>query len=101
MRRQRLALQDGEPALDLIEPRGACRRKVESYERVAFQPFVVLLVRIQIVEDDLEPRLWIGGDDVIHEVEKFLAATAFLGAARTLPVATSKAANRVVVPCRL
>jgi hypothetical protein len=75
---QRLALQDGGPSLDLIEPRGACRRKVESYKRVAFQPFVVLLVRIQIVEDDLEPCLWIGGDDVIREVEKFLAATAFL-----------------------
>ena len=75
---ERLALQDGEPALDLIEPRGACRRKVECHERVALEPFVVLLVCIQIVEDDLEPCLWIGGNDVIHEVEKFLAATAFL-----------------------
>jgi hypothetical protein len=31
---QRLALQDREPALDLIEPRGARRRKVECHERV-------------------------------------------------------------------
>jgi len=54
---QRLALQDGEPSLDLIEPRGACRRKVECHKRVAFQPFVVLLMGIQIVEDDLSRAL--------------------------------------------
>ena len=41
---QRLALQDG---LDLIKSRRACRRKVECYKRVAFQPFVVLLVCVQ------------------------------------------------------
>ena len=98
---QRLALQDGEPALDLIEPRGACRRKVESYKRVAFQPFVVLLVRLQIVEDDLEPCLWIGGDEVIHEVEKFLAATAFLVRGPDLAGRNLKGGKQVVAPCRL
>ena len=46
---QRLALQNGEPSLDLIESRGARQRKVECYKRVAFQPFVVLLVCVQIV----------------------------------------------------
>jgi hypothetical protein len=60
---QRLALQDREPALDLIEPRGACRRKVECHERVTLEPFVVLLVCIQIVEDDLQTGLWIVRDD--------------------------------------
>jgi hypothetical protein len=56
---QRLALQNGEPSLDLIESRGARQRKVECYKRVAFQPFVVHLVCVQIVEDDLEPCRWI------------------------------------------
>src|SRR5664279_4166900 len=59
-------------------PRGACRRKVECHERVTLEPFVVLLVCIQIVEDDLQTGLWIVRDDFIHEVEKFLAAAAFL-----------------------
>jgi hypothetical protein len=70
-------LQDREPAFDLIEPRGACRRKVECHERVTLEPFVVLLVCIQIVEDDLQTGFWIDRNDFIHEVEKFLAA-AFL-----------------------
>ena len=43
----------------------------------------------------------IGGHDLVHELQELLAAPALLVLARTLPVATSYAANSVVVPCRL
>ena len=33
---------------------------------------------IEIVEDDVKPCRWKGGDNIIHEVEKLDAATAFL-----------------------
>jgi hypothetical protein len=45
---QRLALQDREPALDLIEPGGACRRVVEGDERMARQPCFVVLVVLRL-----------------------------------------------------
>jgi hypothetical protein len=48
---------------------------VQCHERVTLESFVVLLVCIQIVEDDLQARLCIVRNDFIHEVEK---AAAFL-----------------------
>jgi len=50
---------------------------VQCHERVTLEPFVALLVSIQIVEDDLQARLCICivRNDFIHEVEK---AAAFL-----------------------
>jgi hypothetical protein len=40
-------------------------------------------------------------DDAVHEVGGLDAATPFLSAMITFPVATSNAAKNVVVPCRV
>jgi hypothetical protein len=50
----RLALQDREPDLDLIEPGGAGRRKVEAHIGMAFEPSLVLLVGVEVVGNDME-----------------------------------------------
>jgi hypothetical protein len=48
---KRLACQDREPDLDLIQPGCPRRRQMEMHVRMAFQPAIVLrLVGIQIVE---------------------------------------------------
>jgi hypothetical protein len=68
---ERLFGQDLEPDLDLIEPGGVGRRVVEMHVLVALQPHVVLwLVRGEIVEDDMDFALRMGGDDLVHEVEE-------------------------------
>ena len=52
---QRIALQNGEPDLDLVEPGAVGRREVEADIGVAGQPTITLgLVRRQIVEDDVD-----------------------------------------------
>ena len=97
---QGLAFQDREPDFDLVEPGGPRRREVEMHVRMTLEPAVVLgLVSIEVVEDDMDGRVRMSGDDIIHEVEKLDAPPALLCAAVTLPVATSKAAKSVVVPC--
>jgi hypothetical protein len=53
---------------------------------------------VQVVEDDMDGRIRMCGNDVVYEVEKIDRRRRFLCAAVTLPVATSKAANSVVVP---
>ena len=50
---------------------------------MAREPLYVLLVRIQIIEDDLEPGLGIGRNPV-HEGQELLAAPALLARARDL-----------------
>ena len=99
---QRPSLQDREPVFDLVEPGGPRRREVETHVRMTFEPAIVPgLVGVQVVEDDMDGRIRVCGDDVVHEVEELDAPPALLVAAVTLPVATSKAANSVVVPFRL
>jgi len=81
---ERLPLQDREPYLDLIEPGPACRSEMKLHIGMGLEPVLVLFVGVEVVEDDV----------------KF----AFGKAVVTLlifPVATSSAANSVVVPCRL
>ena len=69
---------------------------------MACKPAVVPgLVGVEVVEDDLEPLAGIGRRHLIHEGEELDAAAALLVMACTLPVATSSAAKRVEVPCRL
>ena len=55
---QRPTLQDGGASLGLIGSRGACRPQ-QFYKQVGFQPFVGLLLGVQIAEDDIERRRWI------------------------------------------
>lgn len=75
---QRFTLQDGEPDLDLIEPRGAGRGEVEMHPGMALQPGVVLLVGVEVVEHDVDVLAWIGGNDPVHEIEEVGAPAAGL-----------------------
>ncbi len=59
------------------------------------------LVGVQVVEDDMDGRIRVCGDDVVHEVEEFDAPPALLVRGRHLAGGPSKAANSVVVPFRL
>jgi len=90
--RQRLALQNRKPTLDLVESRGPRWRIMERDTRMALQPIFILLVRVQIVEDDFKLAVGIGGNDLIHEVEEPLAAAAFLG--RSLDLASGHLKSR-------
>jgi hypothetical protein len=94
---QRLSLQDREPDFDLVEPGGPRRREVETHVRMTFEPAIVPgLVGVQVVEDDMD-----GGTMSFMKSRNSTRRRRFLCAAVTLPVATSKAANSVVVPFRL
>ena len=58
---------------------GSRRREVEMHVRVALEPAVVLgLMGIEIVEDDVDGGVWIGRDDVVHEVEELDAPPTLL-----------------------
>src|SRR5665811_2248472 len=55
------AFEDGEPDLDLVEPRGVGRGEVEMDVPMASQPAVVLgLVRAEVVEHDVDLELRVG-----------------------------------------
>src|SRR5580704_9074740 len=74
-----------------LSQEGVRRREVEMNVFVASQPAPALgLVGVEVVEDDVDLALGMGGHDPVHEVEKL-----------NPPPATSKAANRVEVPWRL
>jgi hypothetical protein len=61
-----------------------------------------MLVGGVVVDDemDVEPS-WHGRVDAFEERQELLMAVARLALASTCPLATSRAANSVVVPCRL
>jgi len=65
---------------------------------MSLKPGVVLLVSVEVVEHVMDVLVWIGGDGAVHEVEESVRRRRGLLTALTLPVATSKTANRVVVP---
>jgi hypothetical protein len=63
---------------------------------VAGQPAIVFgFVSVEIVEDDVQFAVRIRGHEAVHKMQKFNPPPV------TSPVATSRAANNVVVPCRL
>src|SRR5580700_10812600 len=63
----RLALQDGEPYLDLIEPRGSCRREMEAHLGVLLEPMPVLLVGVEVIHDDVKLAAPKDGNDAVRE----------------------------------
>ena len=93
-----------EPALDLIEPRGIGGREVQVKPRMPDQPSFHLRVLGHgvVVEDamNVEPRGDVGVD-VREEAEELLVAMPRLALVRTSPLWMSRAANSVVVPCRM
>jgi hypothetical protein len=68
---------------------------------VFLESALVLLVRVEIVEDDVKLAVREGGNDAVHEPRNWTRRRRLECAAMILPVAISSAANRVVVPCRL
>src|SRR5246127_751893 len=76
---QRFSFQDREPDFDLVEPRGPRRGEMEVNVGVALEPTIGLgLVRVEVVEDDMNGCVRISGDDIVHEVEEFDAPSALL-----------------------
>ena len=68
---QRLSFQDREPDFHLIERGGPCRREVKTNVRVAPEPAIVPgFVGVEIVEDDVDGRVRVSGDDIVHEIEE-------------------------------
>ena len=74
---ERLALQNGEPYLDLIEPRRSCRREVEVHFGVLLEPTLILLVGVEVVDDDVKLAIRKGGNDAVHEAEELHATAPF------------------------
>src|ERR1700730_10490532 len=69
---ERFASEDRKPDLDLVEPGCAGWRKMEVHVWMALQPAVILrLVRVEIVEDDMDLASSVLSDNPVHEVEKF------------------------------
>src|SRR5260370_10044060 len=61
---ERGSAEDGEPALDLVEPRGVGRGEVEMNVLVAAQPSAALrLLGVEVVEDDVDLAAGMVGDD--------------------------------------
>ena len=60
---KRLPLQDREPDFDLIEPRCAGRREMKLHIGMGFEPMLVLLVGVEVVEDDVKLAVRKSRDD--------------------------------------
>ena len=73
---QRLALEDGEPCLDLIEPRRSGWDEMEMDIEVSLEPALVLFIGVEIIQDDVQLAIREGGDEPVHEAEEFDAAAA-------------------------
>ena len=54
------------------------RRVVKRYVVMAFQPFFILFVGVEIIENDLQPLVRIFSHDFVHEFQKLLAAPTLL-----------------------
>ena len=66
-----IALQDGKPDLDLVEPGAVGRGEVKADVAVAGEPAIALgLVGRKVVEDDVDFLARIGRDNAVHEVEE-------------------------------
>jgi hypothetical protein len=73
------AAEDGEPDLDLVHPGCVGGGEVEVDVLVAGEPCVPLrLVGVEVVEDDVDGRVGMRGDDIVHEVEELDAPSALL-----------------------
>ena len=73
---QGLALQDREPCFDLIEPRRPRWGEMETDFGVFLEPALVLLVRVEVVQDDVKLTIRDGGHDAVHEAQELDPAAA-------------------------
>ncbi len=52
---------------------------MEVYVRITLEPAVILwFVGVEVVEDDVDGRVGMSGDDIVHEVEELDAPSALL-----------------------
>ena len=98
---QRLALKDGKPSLDLVEPRRPRRGEMEVHVWMFLEPAIALLMGVEIIEDDVQLAIREGSNHAVHEAEELDTASPLGMLGNNPPLATSSAANKVVVPCRL
>src|SRR6516225_404328 len=99
---QGLSGEDAKPNLDLVKPARGSRREVESDIGVCGKPSLVLPMGAVVVQDDVDlvvGRLVI--NDLGHEGLEVDALLGLWVLPRMTPVATSRAAKRLTVPCRL
>jgi hypothetical protein len=98
----RLAGDDAEPGFDLVDPRRANRGEVEPprgfLSSQATTSGVVWVDRLSSTTWMSLP--WWGLTAFFRNARKFLPSRVGLHSPTTSPVATFKAANRFVVPCR-
>ena len=74
---ERLAHQDAEPAFDLVEPGRVRWRVMKVHAGMAVQPAIALgLVRIEVVENDVDLAIRVFRHEVVHEVQELPATTA-------------------------
>ncbi len=93
----RLAGDDPEPGLDLVDPGRADGGEVDVDMRVRVQPGGHVGGG-QVVQDDVDLPADVRGDRVFQEREERGAVTDGRQAAKTSPVAVLRAANSLVVP---
>jgi hypothetical protein len=63
--------EDGEPDLDLVEPGGVGWGEVKTDAFVVRQPPIIFgLVRVEIVQNDVDFAARVVGDDAVHEIQE-------------------------------
>ena len=93
-----------EEAFHHVEPGGRGRRKAHMKSPVFLQPalHLFMFVRRVVIADQID--FLVGSNGLIdhaQELQPLLMTVFLLAQAKTSPLATSRAANRVVVPLRL
>src|SRR6516164_9026828 len=67
---QRLALKNGKPSLDPIEPRRPRRGEMEVDVWMFLEPAIALLMGVEIIEHDMQLAIREGGNHAVHEAEE-------------------------------
>src|ERR1700724_105187 len=98
---QLLALKDGKPSLDSIEPRRPRRGEMEVDVWMFLEPAIALLMGVEIIEDDVQLAVRKAATTRFMKSRNSTRRRRLECSATILPLATSSAANKVVVPCRL
>jgi len=66
--------EDAEPDFDLVEPTGMGGREVEVDIGVASEPGIVFgFVGVEVVEDNMELLIRVGGNDMVHKGQEFFS----------------------------
>jgi hypothetical protein len=96
----RLAGNRGEPTLDQVEPRGAGRGEVQLEAEIGGEPLLHrgMLVGAVVVADQVQLATGVAPGHRLTKGDELDVGMTLETASLTLPLATSSAANRLVVP---